>query len=230
MKWFRWWWLLLLIPIIAGLARLHFDVEMLDLLPAEVPAVQGLKIYQQHFTDARELIVTVSAPNRDAAEAAARTIAGNLQRATNLVTGVTWQPPWLEHPEQTAELIAYLWLNQPPEIFAHLAAQLSETNLANVLAATRDQLATTLSPDEIGQLSYDPFGLTRLPESVAGTVSGFASGQELFASADGTFRIIFVKARGELNGYRECTGWFNAVKQIVNATMPPDERIKIGYT
>jgi hypothetical protein len=32
----------------------------------------------------------------------------------------------------------------------------------------------------------------------------------MFASADGAFRIIFVKARPELNGYRECTEWFEA--------------------
>ena len=70
-------------PIIAGLARLHLDVEMLDLLPPHVPAVQGLKIYQSHFTDARELIVTVRAPDREAAERTARSIADHLQRATN---------------------------------------------------------------------------------------------------------------------------------------------------
>ena len=230
MKWFRWWWLLLLVPIIAGLARLHLDAEMLDLLPANIPAVQGLKIYQQHFTDARELIVTVRASDRESSEHAARSIAESLQHATNLVAAVTWQPPWLEHPDQTAELIAYLWLNQPPEEFARLAGHLAETNLANVLVATRDQLATTLSPNEIAQSSYDPFGLTRLPENVAGTVSGFGSGQELFTSADGTFRIIFVKARGELNGYRECTAWFNAVKTLINTTTASDEQIKIGYT
>jgi len=230
MKWFRWWWLLLLVPIVAGLARLHFDVEVLDLLPANVPAVQGLKLYQQHFANARELIVTIKATNREAAEQAAKSIAENLQRATNLVADATWQPPWLEHPDQTAELIAYLWLNQPPEAFADLAAQLSKTNLANILAATREQLATTLSPNEIAQLSYDPFGLTRLPESVAGTISGFGRGQELFASADGTFRIIFVKARGELNGYRECTDWFNAVKQSVGAALPAANEMGIGYT
>ncbi len=92
--------------------------------------------------------------------------------------------------------------------------------LPSVLAATRDQLATTLSPNEIAQLSYDPFGLTRLPDNVAGPRSGFGQGQELFASADGTFRIIFVKARGDLNGYRECTDWFNAVKQNVIAAVP----------
>ncbi len=123
--WSRWWLLLLLVPIIAGLARLHFDVEMLDLLPANVPAVQGLKIYQQHFTDARELIVTVRATDRETAGRTAKSIAENLARATNLVASVTWQPPWLEHPEQTAELIAYLWLNQPPEKFAQLAARLA---------------------------------------------------------------------------------------------------------
>jgi predicted RND superfamily exporter protein len=227
--WFRWWWLLLLIPIIAGLARLRFDVEVLDLLPANVPAVQGLKIYQQHFANARELIVTVHASDREAAERAAKAIAESLSRATNLVADATWQPPWLEHPGQTAELIAYLWLNQPPEKFAQLAAQLAEPNLASVLAATRDQLATTLSPNELGQLSYDPFGLTRLPESVASAAPGSGSGQELFASADGTFRLIFVKARGDLAGYRECTTWFNAVKQIAS-TASPDDKIKIGYT
>ncbi len=229
-RWFRWWWLALLVPIIAGLARLRFDAEMLDLLPANVPAVQGLKIYQQHFTNARELMITVRAPDREAAEQAAKSIAKCLQGQTNLVAEAIWQPPWLEHPEQTAELIAYLWLNQPPGTFAALAAQLSESNLVRVLAQTRDQLATTLSPDEIARLSYDPFGLTRLPEDVAGTVSGFGQGQELFASADGRFRIIFVTARGALNGYRECTAWYRAVRNAVRAALPPANEIQIGYT
>ncbi|HEY5232654.1 MAG TPA: MMPL family transporter [Verrucomicrobiae bacterium] len=230
MKRFRWWWLLLLVPIVLGLARLHFDVEVLDLLPANVPAVQGLKIYQQHFANARELIVTVKAQNSEAAESIAHSIAEKLRAETNLVSDATWQPPWIEHPDQTAELIAYLWLNQPPEKFAGLAAQLSETNLANVLAATRDELATTLSPNEIAQLSYDPFGLTRLPESVASAAPGFGQGQELFASADGTFRLIFVRAKNDLNGYRECTGWFNAIKQIVAASLPATNQIQTGYT
>jgi predicted exporter len=227
-NWFRWWWLLLLVPIIAGLARLHFDVEVLDLLPANVPAVQGLKIYQQHFANARELIVTVKAPDADTAETAARSIAENLRRETNLVSEAIWQPPWLEHPEQTAELVAYLWLNQPPEKFAQLANQLAQTNLANVLATTREQLATTLSPNEIARLSYDPLGFTQLPQN--STASNFSQGQELFASSDGTFRIIFVQARGELNGYRECTDWFNAVKKNVNAALPSDAKIETGFT
>ena len=35
---------LLLIPVAVGFARLHLDVEILNLLPSNVPAVEGLKI------------------------------------------------------------------------------------------------------------------------------------------------------------------------------------------
>ncbi len=230
MRWFRWWWLFLLIPITVGVARLRFDAEILDLLPANVRAVAGLKIYQQHFTNSRELIVTVSAKDADAASAAAQAIAKKLHAETNLVSDVTWQPPWREHPDQTAELIAYLWLNQSPEIFNRLTAKLAETNLNSVLQNTRDELASTLSPADLAQLSYDPFGLTRLPENLTGTATGFGQGDQLFASADGTFRILFVKSRNNLPGYRECTDWFDAIKESIASALPTGEKNKIGYT
>src|SRR5882672_8391108 len=98
-------WLLLPVLIIIGVVRLRFDVEGLDLLPPDVPAVQGLKLYQQHFATARELILTVQGADAGQTENAARAIAEKLRPQTNLITAVTWQPPWLEHPDQTAELI-----------------------------------------------------------------------------------------------------------------------------
>jgi predicted exporter/lauroyl/myristoyl acyltransferase len=227
---FRCAWLLLLIPLALGVARLRFDAEVLDLLPANVRAVQGLKIYQQHFANARQLILTIDAKDADQAEKAARSIAEALCAKTNLVLQVTWQPPWLEHPEQTAELVGYLWLNQPPRLFSQLGLRLQQTNLASLLAATRRQLATTFSPLDIAQLSYDPFGLTRLPESGDNMAAGFGQGQSLFVSSDGRFRIIFIDATSQLAGYRECIAWLGAVKTAVQAAVPPDVKEHIGYT
>jgi hypothetical protein len=40
----RWWWAPLLAAICLGAWRLSFDVEILDLLPPDEPAVQGLKL------------------------------------------------------------------------------------------------------------------------------------------------------------------------------------------
>lgn len=227
-RWFRLWWLMLLIPLVLGLARLRFNVEILDLLPGEVPSVTGVKLYQQKFSNSRELIITLHASDRELATQAAQAIAEKLRAEINLIAEVTWQPPWLEHPEQTAELIAHLWFNQPPEIFSQLAARLAETNLPAVLAATRDELATTLSPLDIGRLSYDPFGLTRLPDSVTGAAPGFGQGDEMFASPDGKFRILFIQSRGELPGYRECSEWLAVVKPMVAGAAPSD--VSIGFT
>src|SRR5437016_9679702 len=132
----HWLWLLLLVPLILGVTRLRFDVEVLDLLPDNLKAVQGLKLYQQHFANARELIITLHAPDAEQATSAARAIAEHLRQETNLVSSVNWQPPWLEHPEQSAELIGYLWLNQPPEIFRELSNRLAPDKATATLAAT----------------------------------------------------------------------------------------------
>ena len=229
-----WLWLLVLVPIGLGLARLRFDVEVLNLLPGEVSAVQGLKVYQQHFANARELILAIRGPDADLVERTAQALAGRLRRETNLISMVHWQPPWLEHPAQAAEFAAYLWLNQPPEVFGQLTNRLAPGNLAALLDAAREQLATSLSPNEIAQLSYDPFGLTRLPDMVEAGFATPGQGQENFTSADGTFRIVFVQARDDLTSYRDCVRWLKAVQQTVDAAVPPLERaaqgVFIGYT
>lgn len=227
-SWFRPWWLLLLIPLALGLTRLRFNVEVLDLLPRNARAVEGVKLYQQKFSNSRELILTVETTEKDQTAQAAQAIAERLRAVTNLIAEVIWQPPWLEHPEQTAELIAHLWFNQPPQEFTALAARLAETNLPAILAATRDELATTMSPTEIGRLSYDPFGLTRLPDSVTGAAPGFGRGDEIFASPDGKFRILFIKSRQELAGYRECAAWLTEVKQLTTSAVTG--KVSLGFT
>ena len=54
----HWLWVafVLLLP---GLFRLRVDVDVLNLLPANIPAVQGLKLHQKYFANANELIITV---------------------------------------------------------------------------------------------------------------------------------------------------------------------------
>ncbi|HPU55636.1 MAG TPA: MMPL family transporter, partial [Verrucomicrobiota bacterium] len=215
-----------------GLLRLHFDVEVLNLLPSELPAVQGLRIHQEHFADARELILTIQAENPDHAELAASLIAEQLRLATNLVSQVLWQPPWQEHPGLAAELIAWLWFNQPPETFSQLTNRLAPDHLENAFAAARHTLTTSLSPADIARLTYDPLGLTQLPDAVAGAAPQFGEGQEVFSSTDGTFRIVFVHAAYPLSSYVESRRWLAAVQEHVNRAraLPDMPDVEIGCT
>ncbi|MCI0744996.1 MAG: MMPL family transporter [Verrucomicrobia subdivision 3 bacterium] len=220
----RWWWILLLILIGIGLTRLRLDVEVLNLLPQSLPAVQGLKTYQENFSNARELIIAVKGDAEDV-ETAARTLAQALRRQTNLASKVIWQPLWLEYPGQSAELIAYLWYNQPPESFAGLANRLDRANLTNVLLSARERLATTFSPADLALLAYDPLELTRLP----GATNPGDTGEQLFVSEDGTFRVLFVEANSPLANYKQCRAWLDNVKDVVARQSLPTG-ITIGYT
>ena len=157
----------------------------------------------------------------------------NSRAQTNLVAGVTWQPPWLEQPGQLAEILACLWLNQPPEAFAALTNRLAPEHIGAVLAETREALATSLSPTDIARRAFDPFNLLELPALT--NVSGLSmdQGQKMFVSADGTFRLLFVEARSELGGYRECTSWLQSIQTAVKNVQAGDTNfadVKIHFT
>ena len=210
-----WLWWLLVIPVALGAARLRFDVEVLNLLPDQLDAVRGLKLYQQNFSNARELILTLDGPDPEAVEQKARELARVLRAETNLVHKVTWQPSWLEHPDQAAELIAYLWFNQPPVVLHALARRLSGPELTNTLLDAREKLATSFSPSDVGMRGYDPLDLMHLPESAATAAPSMGNGEQLFASVDGTFRILFVEAKPSLVSYKQCRAWLNSIKPLV---------------
>lgn len=227
-------WVLLTLASIAGLMNLRLDMNVLNLLPQEIPAVRGLKLYQQNFSNARELFITLKSPAAETSESAAHQLAVSLSSKTSEVSQVTWQPPWREHPGQLAELLAYLWYNQAPKVFRQLATRLDNEHLQQTLAAAKETLSTSLSPEDVGRLSYDPLGFTQLPESGSGLTSSFGSGEAVFASADGTFRILFVRAKRELEDYRKCREWLASVEQTVDRTLPAEWRrsnkLKVGYT
>ncbi len=229
-----WYWVVLAMALLiaAGLARLHFDVDVLDLLPDNLPVVQGLKLYQRHFTDSRELIITIQAPDATAAETAARSLAQTLRSATNLVSSVLWEPAWTERPAQAAELIGYLWLNHPPDLFGELTNRLTGPGIQATLADAREQLATSMSPTALAMRGYDPFSLLELPASITSGAAGFGEGQTMFASPDGAFRILFAKAEPDISNYRACIAWLGQVKSLIQRARDQNgwENIEIGYT
>lgn len=220
-SWQRVGWIALAACLILGLSRVRFDIEILNLLPAEAPAVIGLKLYQGNFSNARELILTVRANSLEVAESQAQRIAEALRRHKDLVSDVTWRQPWLEHPRQAAELVGYLWANQPPSLFGQLTNRLAKTNLTATLLETRQKLTTSLSPQEIARLSRDPYNLLDVPSATRADPWG-GQAQDPFASPSGTFRLVFVRAAEDLLSYRACQQWLKAIHQVVDANRQGD--------
>ena len=211
----RWWWVLLSLAVLGGLYRLRFDVDILNLLPPDEPTVQGLKLYQKHFTNARELVVTLRAPDSELAERLVGALGARLQQETNLVAEVMWQAPWMEDPAQMAELLGVIWLNQPPSEFSALTNRLAPDLLRSVLDQTKEVLRTSMSPMDVARRAFDPFDLLDLPALTNFGSISMGQGSQSFASADGTFRLLFVQSAVDLGSYQECERWLKSMRSIL---------------
>jgi predicted RND superfamily exporter protein/lauroyl/myristoyl acyltransferase len=215
----RWWWVLLILAVSLGFWRLRFDVDILNLLPPDEPTVQGLKLYQKHFTNARELVITLRAPEAEQAERLAGALAARLREQTNLVASVSWQPPWMEDPAQMAELLGWLWFNQPPGDFSALTNRLAASQLKSVLGETKELLTTSMSPMDVARRAFDPFNLLDMP--ALAKMGGFSMQQGQpqissgFASSQGNFRMVFVQSAMDLTSYRACESWLKSMHAVV---------------
>ncbi len=230
----RWWWVFLLVAVGLGLWRLRFDVDILNLLPADEPTVQGLKLYQRHFTNARELLVTLRAPDPERAERLAGVLAARLRQATNLVETASWQPPFMEDPAQMAELLGCLWLNQPPAVFGSLTNRLAGGELKAVLAQTKEELRTSMSPMDMARRSFDPFDLLNMPALTNFSDLSSGQGQQMFTSSEGNFRVVFVQAAMDLGSYRSCESWLKSIHAVIDGLRAQDskewEGVVLHYT
>lgn len=228
----RWGWLLGLAPLLGlGLARLCLDADVLNLLPARLPEVRGLQLHQRYFAPETELVILVAALEAEAAEQAARSLAEALRRAPSVVDAAHWQPPGAEDPAAAAALLAWFWINQPPEIFQVLADRLEPGPLAVRLEAARERLALSLSPSEIGRLSYDPLELGTQPG--AAQVSALAPDSRQFASSDGRYRVVLVAPARGRRGFTQAAAWLEEVRARVRQVQASPEwpgGVEVGFT
>ena len=227
----RWWWVLLAVAVCLGLWRLRFNADILDLLPPDEPTVHGLKLYQQHFSNARELIITLRASEPAQADQLAEALAKRLRQQTNLVEEVTWQPPWMETPEQLGELLGWLWFNQPPKDFGALTNRVAPDQLKPVLDQTKELLTTSMSPMDLARRSFDPYNLLTMPALTNFSGMSMDQSQQMFASADGKYRLLYVQSAIDLTSYRSCASWLKSIRAIAAEVQATQEKpAVIRYT
>jgi len=185
----RWRWVLLALLLLAtglGLSRIRVDANVLDLLPPDLVAVRGLKIFLGHFGQPRELIVMVEASDSAEAGALVDSLADDLRATSTLV--VHSAPPWATDPRELVPLAAYALLNQEPEKFHTTLEKLSPAGASSRASEAVERLGTTVAPEELARLSYDPLNLlSALPSTAAPDLAN-----REFSSLDGRTRLLYV--------------------------------------
>jgi predicted RND superfamily exporter protein len=216
----------LAVLVVSGLSRISFNVDILKLLPANLPQVQGLSLFLKHFALPNELIVTLEGPDSAALESHADSLATLLRSHPHLVSRAVSRPPWEQNPSEFSELLAFNVANQSPEKIRLLLDSLSPERAPQRVASTVERLGNSFSAKEIALLSFDPFAFSEA--LLQGALPGGESASE-FSSADGTFRVLYVEAAKPLANYRETLAWLNEIRHIARQWNAPLD-LKVGFT
>ena len=211
-----------------GLSRITLNVDVLALLPQELPEVQGVQIFYKHFSRPDELIITLEG---DELESAAESLAAELEKHSDLVDSVVWNLPLQSNPEAASDLLAYLWLNADPSSVKELAARLTPKPLEAELVEVIEDLSTGF-PDQNSYLrAYDPLGLiSSLPGGMESAGMNSSGSDSAFSSADQHFRVLYVKIPGEeIMDYKQASLWLEEIKAVVEKHASW-ESAKVAYT
>jgi len=211
---------------VAGFSRISFDVEILKLLPTHLRQVQGLSLFLEHFSLPEEVMLTVEAAEAETADQAATDLAAHLRAQPALVQRAVERAPWEDSPQQLAEFLAFALLNQPPEKIREMKARLAPDVVGATLGDSIEKLGASIAPLEVAMLSYDPLGLTSPLEFDRLIPSG---AQSEFSSADGTFRVIYVRSARVFHNYRDNIAWLNELKQTC-AEWNAGKKVTLGFT
>jgi predicted exporter len=154
-----------------------------------------------------------------------KSIADDLKTKPQLASRIMAASPWEAQPQQLAEFVAFLLINQPPEKFSTMLAQLAPDKISATLDETKETMAESFAPTEIGLASYDPLGLMRSLDMTRFAASGMSE----FSSSDGTFRVIYLEAPAVIPDYRAAIRWMKDLRAAIAALHLPDG-VKIAYT
>jgi len=212
--------------IAMGLSRVNFNIDILELLPAKLQEVQGLSIFLKNFSQPNELVITLESDDAESAELAADSLAEHLQGRADLVKQAVARPPWEKNPADLAELLAFALLNQSPEKIGELTTRISPAQAPETLTASLATLSESISPQKLAMASHDPYDFGA---SLANSDLLAQSQQSEFASADGTFRVLYVTAAKPLENYKATIIWSKAIKQEA-AKWCGQRNVKLGFT
>lgn len=226
--------LLVLVAGWFGVSRLDFDVDPLSLLPQDLPGLEGTRLLREQKRDL--LLIAVQAEDAELVGVAADALAEHLAGKPELCASVRSQSLLQSDPAIIAEVVAYLWLNAPPQEVAKFMSSLDAAGLPALLAKAKETAGASMDLQSATLSGYDPLGLARgaLHLLSGGADMSGMMGDE-FSSADGTLRLLFVTPPGKaLADYRAANAWLSEIKHEVREKWLPAQGellgIKIGFT
>lgn len=226
----------ILVTVVGAIAafsvlNVKFSASLYEMLPRDLPEVQGMDRLNRFFSRDGQLIVTIKAEEAYIADEATSSLANHLEENTRLVSDVFRELSLTELVTEGGGLLAWLWLNAPPDELEKLLNRLAPGESSAEIAKAMESIQNGFFDQKALVTSYDPLGFSKIGDSLGG-------GPDPMTSTDGTFQIIYVEGNGvDFSDYRDAAKWLDQVKIVVEeweadwlSTGEPGTSLDVGLT
>jgi predicted exporter len=201
----------------ALLSRQAFDTDILNLLPADRPAVKGLKIANERFAQARELTFVIQGEDPDATEDFQALLVERLRREPWVVRALDGSPmETASGREDLQRILPPLLLNLPPDQFRAALALLDPAAIRDRITRLRAQLDAG-SPAARLELENDPLGLLAAAAKPLHETSALSDSFDI-VSPDGRLRLVPVVTNQPTLSANDCSAMMATVRAFMEET------------
>ncbi|WP_411827553.1 MMPL family transporter [Luteolibacter sp. AS25] len=201
-----------LIFSIAGLFKLKFETDILDVLPQKLSSVRTLKISQKYFDNDQRIALLLSSEEEEIYEEDVEEFAIHLREKLSPAK-VLYRSEFEEDPEQFAKSIAGLWLLSPPEISSAIENRLlDQSSLEKYLETVKNDIRTSFDQQEATIASYDPLGFLKHP-----FITQLKDSELSFQSADGKHWILLIHNPTPTTDYHVHQAWVEKIRSAANS-------------
>ena len=197
---------------VAGLTRLRFETDILEVLPGNLPSVEALKVSKKHFGNDSQVVLLLHSEGGEIDEQDIAKLAAHL-REKLAPAKVLYKSELEENPASFGMALAEIWRYAPPADVQRLSARLlDDASLTAHLGGVKEEIRGSFDQVKSTMAAYDPLGFLQHP-----VIQEFIGSEMSFQSGDGKSSILLIQNPHPTTDYHKDVAWLGEIRQAVKS-------------
>ncbi|MEP2774315.1 MAG: MMPL family transporter [Luteolibacter sp.] len=196
---------------VAGLSKLRFETDILDVLPGDLPSVRALKVSQKHFDNDQRVALLLQSDDEEIYEEDVAEFAEHMREKLSPAK-VLYKSELEEDPAGFGQALADIWRFAPAEDVAELSERvLDEEKLKAHLEEVKGEVRRSFDQQESTMAAYDPLGFLKHP-----AMEEFIGSEMSFQSEDGLLWLVLIENPESTTDYHKHAVWLEKIRAAAN--------------
>jgi predicted RND superfamily exporter protein len=197
---------------VAGLTRLRFETDIMEVLPANLPSVEALKVSQKHFGNDRQVVLLLHSEGEEIDGQDVAELADHLREKLSPAK-VIYKSELEENPSSFGEALAEIWRYAPPADVKRLSERLlDDAEFKAHIGGVKEEIRGSFDQEKSTMAAYDPLGFLQHP-----VIREFIRSEMSFQSDDGKSSILLIQNPHSTTDYHKDVIWLGEIRQAVRS-------------